>query len=79
MGDRSVLTDRQKEVKFFISAIVDLHDLEVIGFVISAHPNADLIEKKVRMAMDQRKISDVKQVVLQSAWGSVSLPHGIIA
>lgn len=60
-----------KGVKFFISAIVDLHNREVIGFAISAHPNADLVEKTVRMAMDRRGLTDLKQVVLHSDRGSV--------
>nr|WP_084226112.1 IS3 family transposase [Planococcus salinarum] len=60
-----------KEVKFFISAIIDLHNREVVGFAVSTHPNADLVEVTVRQAMKARGLTDLKQVVLHSDQGSV--------
>ena len=70
-----------KDVKFFISAIMDLHNREVIGFAISTHPNADLVEKTVRMAKEIRGLTDLKQVVLHSDQGSVysSMRHHRLA
>lgn len=60
-----------KEVKFFVSAIIDLHNREVVGFAVSTHPNADLVEVTVRQAMRARGLTDLKQVVLHSDQGSV--------
>ncbi|EIM07663.1 transposase [Planococcus antarcticus DSM 14505] len=70
-----------KEVKFFISAIIDIHNREVIGFAISTHPNADLVDGTVRQAMKARGLTDLKQAVLHSDQGSVysSMRHHRLA
>lgn len=60
-----------KNVKLFISAIMDLHNREIIAFVVSDSPNMDLIEKTVRTAMQTRGLTDMKQIVLHSDQGSV--------
>ena len=85
LANRKWVTDLSeltvKEVKFFISVIIDLHNREVIGFAISTHPNADLVEVTVRQAMKARGLTDLKQVVLHSDQGSVysSMRHHRLA
>ena len=59
------------DVKFFISAIMDLHNREVIAFSMSLHPDAALVEHTVRAAMEKRGLTDLKQVILHSDQGSV--------
>ena len=75
LANRKWVTDLSeltvKDVKFFISVIMDLHNREVIGFAISTHPNADLVELTVRQAMETRDLTDLKQVILHSDQGSV--------
>jgi len=60
---------------------MDLHNREVIGFAISTHPNADLVEETVRMAKEIRSLTDLKNVVLHSDQGSVysSMRHHRLA
>ena len=60
-----------KHVKFFVSALMDLHNREIISFVISASPNLDLIEETIRTAMANRGLTDLKQVIIHSDQGSV--------
>ncbi|WP_243835791.1 IS3 family transposase [Sporosarcina pasteurii] len=50
-------------VKLFISAIMDLHNREIISIVISYSPNMDFIEKTIRTAMQARGLADMKQIV----------------
>lgn len=40
--------------KFFVSAIMDLYNREVIAFKVSYSPNMDLIEQTIRAAMETR-------------------------
>ena len=85
LANRKWVTDLSeltvKEVKFFIFAIIDLHNREVVGFAVSTHPNADLVEVTVRQAMKTRGLTDLKQVVLHSDQGSVysSMRHHRLA
>ena len=85
LANRKWVTDLSeltvKDVKFFISAILDLHNREIVGFAVSTHPNADLVEKTVRQAMEARGLTDLKQVILHSDQGSVysSMRHHRLA
>ena len=85
LANRKWVTDLSeltvKEVKFFISAIMDLHNREIVGFAVSTHPNADLVEETVLQAMDKRGLKDLKQVILHSDQGSVysSMRHHLLA
>lgn len=59
------------DVRFFISAIMDLHNREVVALRMSLHPDAALEEHTVRAAMKKRGLKDLKQVILHSDQGSV--------
>jgi putative transposase len=85
LANRKWVTDLSelivKDVKFFISAIMDLHNREIVGFAVSTHPNADLVEETVLQAMEKRGLTDLKQVILHSDQGSVysSMRHHLLA
>lgn len=61
--------------KFYISAILDLFNREIIGFVISTSPNKELIEETIRAAMKKRKLKNLEDVVIHSDQGSVYRSH----
>lgn len=60
-----------KDVKFYFSALMDLHNREIIAFVISDSPNLDLIDETIRTAMKKRGLTDLEHVVIHSDQGSV--------
>lgn len=60
-----------KEVKFYVSTIMDLYNREIIAFVISESPNNQLIEDTIRTAMETRGLTDLEGVILHSDQGSV--------
>jgi putative transposase len=58
LANRKWVTDLSeltvKDVKFFISAIMVLHNRELVGFAVSTNPNADLVKETVLQAMKKR-------------------------
>ena len=60
-----------KDVRFYFSALMDLHNREIIAFVISDSPNLDLIDETIRTAMKKRGLTDLEHVVIHSDQGSV--------
>jgi putative transposase len=57
--------------KFYISAIVDLFNREVIAFKISSSPNKELIEATLNAAQKRRKLKSLKGILIHSDQGSV--------
>jgi putative transposase len=57
--------------KFYISAIVDLFNREVIAFKISSSPNKELIEATLNAAQKKRKLKSLEGVLIHSDQGSV--------
>lgn len=60
-----------KNVKFYISALMDLYNREIIAFVVSDSPNTALIDETIRTAMETRGLTDLKNVIIHSDQGSV--------
>lgn len=60
-----------KDVKFYISAIMDLYNREIISFVVSSSPNTDLIKETIHLAMKTRGLKNLENVVIHSDQGSV--------
>jgi putative transposase len=59
------------DVKFYISTIMDLHNREIISFIVSNSPNTELIKITIQTAMETRGLTDLKNVVIHSDQGSV--------
>jgi putative transposase len=57
--------------KFYISAIIDLFNREVIAFKISSSPNKELIEATLNAAQKKRKLKSLEGVLIHSDQGSV--------
>lgn len=57
--------------KFFISAIMDLYNREIIAFQVSDSPDASLVEATIRQALENRGLTDLKNVIIHSDQGSV--------
>lgn len=68
-------------VKFYVSAIMDLYNREIIAFVVSDTPDLKLVEQTIRSAMKKRGLPDLEHVVLHSDQGSVyrSVKHHQLA
>lgn len=66
MSEISVYND-----KFFVSAMMDLYNREVIALQISDSPNMDLIEKTILAAKESRGLNSLENVVIHSDQGSV--------
>lgn len=68
-------------VKFYVSAIMDLYNREIIAFVISDSPDLKLVEQTIRAGMKKRGLKDLEQVVIHSDQGSVyrSIKHHQLA
>jgi putative transposase len=57
--------------KFYISAIMDLFNREVIAFEISSSPNQELIRATIKAAQKKRKLKSLDGVLIHSDQGSV--------
>ncbi|WP_391209910.1 IS3 family transposase [Psychrobacillus sp. L4] len=60
-----------EEEKFYVSAIMDLCNREIIAFEMSDSPTANLVETTVKQAMKTRKLPDLTNVIIHSDQGSV--------
>jgi putative transposase len=57
--------------KFYVSAIVDLFNREVIAFETSSSPNKELIEATLIAAQKKRKLKSLAGILIHSDQGSV--------
>lgn len=57
--------------KFYISAIMDLFNREIIAFEISSSPYQELIKATIEAARKKRKLKSLKGVQIHSDQGSV--------
>ena len=57
--------------KFYISAIMDLFNREVIAFELSSSPNQELIKATVESARKKRKLKTLEGIIIHSDQGSV--------
>lgn len=57
--------------KFYISALMDLFNREIIAFEISDSPNLQLIEDTIKAARRKRKLKTLEGVLIHSDQGSV--------
>ena len=74
LPNRKWVTDMSEliveEDKFYISAIMDLYDRQIIAFRISDSPNAALVEATIKEAMKTRELQDLTNVIIHSDQGS---------
>ncbi|WP_255249827.1 IS3 family transposase [Bacillus sp. FJAT-45066] len=57
--------------KFYISALMDLFNREVIAFEISFSPDTELIKRTIEAGQKQRQLKDLEGVTIHSDQGSV--------
>lgn len=57
--------------KYYISAIMDLFNREIIAFEISSSPNQELIKATIEAARKKRKLKSLEGVQIHSDQGSV--------
>lgn len=62
--------------KFYISALMDLFNREVIAFEVSSSPNQDLIKATIESAQKKRKLKSLEGVIIHSDQGSVYRSFG---
>ncbi|MDJ0331779.1 IS3 family transposase [Planococcus sp. S3-L1] len=67
--DLSEITVRAE--KFFISAIMDLYNREIIAFQVSDSPDALLVEAMILQALETRELKDLGNTIIHSDQGSV--------
>jgi putative transposase len=60
-----------RDRKFYISALMDLFNREVIALKISSSPNQELIKATIEAAKKTRKLKTLKGVLIHSDQGSV--------
>jgi len=57
--------------KFYISAILDLFNNEIVASIEGSSPNQELVAATVRKAMKARKLKTLKGIIIHSDQGSV--------
>ncbi|WP_084786582.1 IS3 family transposase [Bacillus tuaregi] len=67
--------------KFYISALMDLFNREILALQISSSPNQELIKATIEAAQKRRKLKSLEGVVIHSDQGSVyrSFEHNKLA
>jgi transposase InsO family protein len=75
LPNRKWVTDMSElvvnDVKFYFSALMDLHNGEILAFIVSDTPNLELIDETIRKAMEKRGLADLENVIIHSDQGSV--------
>lgn len=61
--------------KFYVSAIMDLCDRQIIAFKMSESPNAALVEATIKQAIKTRELPDLTNVIIHSDQGSPYKSH----
>ena len=60
-----------EDKKFYISAIMDLFNQEVLALLVSSRPNQELIKATVEAVQKSRKLKTLEGVIIHSDQGSV--------
>ncbi|MFB9989318.1 IS3 family transposase, partial [Bacillus benzoevorans] len=60
-----------EQEKYYISALMDLFNREIIAFEIGSSPNTELIEATIEKARRKRKLKTLEGVIIHSDQGSV--------
>jgi putative transposase len=70
-----------EDKKFYISALMDLFNRELLALQVSSSPNQELIEATIKTAQKRRKLKSLEGVVIHSDQGSVyrSFEHNKLA
>ena len=61
--------------KLFISALVDLFNRELIAVAVGSRPSYDLVEATISMAMKERGLQSMEDILLHTDQGSVFTSH----
>ena len=60
-----------EDKKFYVSAIMDLFNREVLALLVSSRPNQELIKATVEAVQKSRKLKTLEGVIIHSDQGSV--------
>lgn len=57
--------------RIFVSVLMDLFDRNPIGVVISRSPDNEMMEETIRLAMKERNLKDLKDVIIHTDQGNI--------